>query len=263
MSPLSPLIVKLGGSVVAQLPASWWDDLAAVASRRQCIVVHGWSAPMRAAATGREPAMLMNQFGHRSRYTDESVLRDIRRVSQTLRAEIEGRLAARGVDVTGVEAAAAGLVSAEVRPQRWWIDGELRHFENLVGPVRRIDAKRVTDLLADRDVLVITPLATSTTHPLVNTDADRCAAEIAVAVAADHLVVVTDVAAVLVDEACLETVGRSALDGPFKGQITGGMRKKVVAALRALDGGVLSAAIGRATVSDLLGGLAGTRVVLG
>ena len=255
------LVIKVGGSVVGALAPAWWDDAAAVAATHKVIFVHGWSAPLRAlqAGTGRDPVMLVNQHGHRSRFTDARVLDDIRVTSATLRAYIQQQLAQRGVSAVSVDGAAAGLLVADVRLQRWWVGGRLEFLDNLVGPVRDVDTDRIHDLLRDADALVVTPLATSSAHPAVNTDADRAAAMISTAVAASGLVIVTDVPGVQVDGETVAELSHGDLPSLAR-VVTGGMKKKVNAALAALGGKTRLAVIGRALVSELLSGRAGTRV---
>lgn len=255
-------MVKVGGSVVGQLSDAWWDDAATIAATRPVVVVHGWSGPVAALQRehGREPVMLVSQTGHRSRRTDAVVLGDIRSASTAVRAGIERRLAGRGLRVRGVDAARARLLHAEVLPQRWWVDGALQHLENLVGPVRYVDAPAVTALLSDVDALIVTPLAASAEHPAVNTDADRAAARIATALAVHELVVVTDVAGILIDGAPLPKLCAADLPA-LRAHISGGMRKKVQATLAAVGAGVDVAVIGRAPISELLAGVSGTVVV--
>ncbi|MFG3578708.1 amino acid kinase family protein [Micromonospora chersina] len=256
-----PLVVKLGGSVVDRLSSAWWDDAAAVAADRPIVIVHGWSAPV-AALQGerrREPVMLLSQTGYRSRLTDAAVLDDIRTVSARVRDDIAAHLARRAVDARTVDASVARLIHARVIPQRWWVDGKLEHLDNLVGPVEHVDGAAVIALLAGVGALVVTPLATSAEHPTVNTDADRAAAHLATALGAAEMVFVTDVHGVLVDGATVRELSPSDLPG-LRGQLTGGMRKKVQAVTSALGRGLHGAAIGRAPISELLAGLAGTRV---
>jgi len=256
-----PLIVKLGGSVLDRLSAAWWDDAAAVAAERQLVIVHGWSVPV-AALRGerrREPVMLLSQTGHRSRLTDAAVLDDIRTVSARIRGDIASLLAPRAVSTRTVDASEARLIHAQVRRQRWWVDGRLEYLENLVGPVQHVDGAAVSALLAGVGALVVTPLAMSAEHPTVNTDADRAAAHLATALGVAELVFVTDVDGVLVDGVTVRELSASDVPG-LRGQLTGGMRKKVQAATSAVGRGLRGAVIGRASISELLAGLAGTRV---
>ncbi|GAA2340068.1 hypothetical protein GCM10010170_022690 [Dactylosporangium salmoneum] len=255
------MVAKVGGSVLEALPPPWWDDAAAVARGRGLVLVHGWSAPLRAAqlAAGRQPLVLTSQHGRRSRFTDAEVLGDIRRTSAGLTALAAREMSARGATVAMVDAAAARILTAEVRPQRWWVDGELRRLENLVGPVRAVDAVALARWRRAVDALVVTPLAVAPGHPAVNTDADRAAAWIATALGAPELVFVTDVPGVLIDGAVRRRLRAGEADAAA--EASGGMRKKLDAATAALGRGLTRAVIGRAPIGELLAGRAGTEVV--
>lgn len=293
-----PIVMKLGGSVLSQLAPAWWEDAATLARSARLILVHGWSRQLRDWQAGRNitPVFLTSQNGHRSRLTDESVIADIRAVAARLRELAAGELAGRGVPVRAVEAAQAGLLTAEVIPQRWWSGGQLRPLANLVGPVVAVDTALIGMLLPGPGALIVTPLATSASHPVVNVDGDRAAAAIAAATGAAALILVTDVPGVLAgqDRAVLpelrvadlgargrgspgrDSPGRGGLgsvglggggpggggagSGGLGGQVTGGMRKKVAAAARAAGDGIPLVAIGSAPASVLLAGQAGTRV---
>lgn len=254
-------VVKLGGSTVAVLPEQWWDDFAVLARQRQVIVVHGWSRPLLhwQAERGIRAEFRTNQNGHRSRVTDQSVIADIRHVAAEQRELMSRALTSRGVLVRGIVAAEAGLITAEVRRQRWWFNGELVAADNLVGQVRSTDSAAVAAVLADGAALLATPLAASPDHPYVNIDADHAAAALAGAAGARDLVMVTDVPGVLIDGSVVPVLHGSPAAGE-RAQITGGMSKKVRAATAALSAGVKRVVIGSGYVSDLLAGRAGTRV---
>ncbi|HVB45328.1 MAG TPA: hypothetical protein VNF47_21855 [Streptosporangiaceae bacterium] len=257
----SPLVIKIGGSVIRNLDADWWDDVAAASLRHQAVFVHGWSRPLRdlQQARGRQPVFLTDQHGHRSRLTDEEVLSEIVEVSGTLRALIRAQLARRGVRVLGLEAARDGLLRATVRPQRWWIDRRLQPMTNLVGPVRSVNAIALRSLLEQADALIVTPLAHAAQHPYVNVDGDRAAAKIAAELRASALVLVTDVDGVLVDGGPVRRLALASLPS-VRSQLDGGMRKKVAAAVAAVNDGVPLVAIGRAAVTALVAGRAGTQL---
>lgn len=255
------MVIKIGGSVIRDLDADWWDDVAAASLKHQAVFVHGWSRPLRdlERERGREPVFLTDQNGHRSRFTDSEVLGEIAEVSGTLRALICAQLARRGVRVVGLEAARDRLLQATVRPQRWWVDRRLQPLTNLVGPVQAVNAIALRSWLQQADALVVTPLAHAEQHPYVNVDGDRAAAKIAAELTAPALVLITDVDGVLIDGVPVRRLALASLPS-VRGELEGGMRKKVAAAVAAVKDGVPLAVIGRAAVSALVAGRAGTRL---
>jgi [amino group carrier protein]-L-2-aminoadipate 6-kinase len=257
----SPLVIKIGGSVIRDLDADWWDDVAAASLQHQAVFVHGWSRPLRdlQQARGRQPVFLTDQHGHRSRLTDAEVLSEIVEVSGTLRALIRAQLARRGVRALGLEAARDGLLRATVRPQRWWIDRRLQPMTNLVGPVQAVNAIALRSWLEQADALIVTPLAHTAQQPYVNVDGDRAAAKIAAELRAPALVLVTDVDGVLVDGVPVRRLALASLPS-VRSQLDRGMRKKVAAAAAAVNDGVPLVVIGRAAVTALVAGRAGTQL---
>lgn len=262
MTPGPLIVVKLGGSVVTGLTPSWWDDAAAVAARNQTVFVHGWSRSLEdwQRQRGVEPVFRTNQHGHVSRFTDHAVIEGIRSVASQLRELISLNLSARGISARCVDAADEGLIEALIKPQRWWVDGELRRLDNLVGTITRVDTAVLAGALGDGQVPVVTPLARSAGHRCANVDADRAAAAIAARAGAADLVMITDVPGVLVNGVPAPVLRAAELPG-LRGQFSGGMRKKVRAAAEAIGSGAGRAVIGCATLTELRAGQAGTRVV--
>jgi acetylglutamate kinase len=86
---------------------------------------------------------------------------------------------------------------------------------------------------------------------LLNVNGDETAAAVALAMAAERLVFLTDVEGVFdADRSVIERVPRevSLLDAPF---VSGGMKPKLRAVQAALTGGVASVSVGRTVFGDL------------
>lgn len=257
----APLVVKIGGSTLDGLTPAWWDDLAAHASRATLVCVHGWSHQLAAhqRAHGREPVFLTDQHGHRSRFTDRAVLEDIREVTHEIRSDIGDQLRRRGLCVAACSGDEGGLLRAEQRALRWWRDGRLVPLTNLVGAVREVSADVLRERLGRHDALVVSPLACDPRHGTVNSDGDRAAASIAVALGTERLVLVTDVDHVTAAGRPLDRMRRDRAQRLAR-EVGGGMRKKLRAAVEAIDGGVGHVHVGADRVSALMAG-AGTVIV--
>lgn len=253
------LVVKVGGSCLEELEPEWWDRLAELCGPTKLLMVHGWSRMVSAETPEGQPDFIVDKHGFRSRYTTDTVLEQIVRVSGELRSRIATVLRERGLKVGEADGAESSLLHAEVRQNMWWVGEELVPLTNLVGPVREVDRSRLDVLLAADDVVVVTPLAKTPDHPRVNTDADRAAAAIAGAGGAERLVLVMDAEAVLADGEAVRRTTRADLEQLAK-HATGGMTKKLRAVEEAFARGVGQVAIGRAPVPDLLAGEAGTLI---
>lgn len=265
--PPDLLVVKVGGSCLEGLEAGWWDRLAEFTRdgangdggdrRAKLVLVHGWSRMVSAATPDGQPDFIVDKHGFRSRYTTAAVLEEIERVATTLRERIANLLRERGLRTQAVSGADTRLLHAEVRQNMWWVGDELVPLTNLVGPVRDVDQARLDVLLAENDAIVVSPLAVTSEHPRVNTDADRAAAAIAGAGSASRLALVMDADAVLADGKPVREAVRADLRALAK-HAKGGMAKKLRAVEEAFAGGVREVAIGSAAVPELLAGRAGT-----
>ncbi|MGW0582478.1 amino acid kinase family protein, partial [Streptomyces sp. NPDC002920] len=192
-SGLAPLVVKLGGSCLEDLPGSWWDDLAGHGRGRPLVLVHGWSKPLRRlGARYTDPsAVLRDRYGNQSRWTTPEVIEDIKTVSADLGANVVGRLESLGL--TGRRLIGSdGLVFAGEGERWWWRGKELVELDNLVGPITHVDAEPLRKELRPGHAVLVTPLARNAAGREVNTDADRAAAALAAAAGATDLVLVTD-----------------------------------------------------------------------
>ncbi|SMD27525.1 amino acid kinase family protein [Kibdelosporangium aridum] len=257
-----PLVIKLGGSCVEDLDEPWWDDLAGVIKDRRVVLVHGWSGPLGRfhPRHGKPTAFLRDRYGNRSRWTTPQVIADIQLVCESVRTAITRKLADRGVHVESV-LGSDGLLLVGQGERLWWQDGRLVEIENLVGPVRSVDTSRlaVGDHSSPRATLV-TPLARDANGRTVNTDADRAAAALAGSLGATTLVLVTDVPNFFVDG---EPVGRLTAVRAIHhrdGKTTGGMRKKLRAAVEAIEGGTPKVVLGNGSVTSMLAGESGTLI---
>ncbi|MCX4658644.1 acetylglutamate kinase [Streptomyces uncialis] len=258
-----PTVVKLGGSVLDEVSAHWWDDLARHGRAHPLILVHGWSKPLkRLSPRYSEPsAVLRDRFGNQSRWTTPQVIEDIKTVSAALGRDVVARLAERGVTTERV-IGSDGLIEAAQGERWWWHRKQLVEIDNLVGPVARIDPARLKNL-APGHCLLVTPLALAPDGREVNTDADRAAAALAGATGAPDLTLVTDVTHLLVDGRPVHRITAEAAAAFRDNGATGGMRKKLRAAGEALDRGVGRVVIGSAPVSELLAERTGTVITPG
>ncbi len=108
-----------------------------------------------------------------------------------------------------------------------------------VGEIERVDPKLLETLLAGGFVPVLAPLSLGPAGQIYNVNADQAAAELAAAIGADALDLVSDVPGVEVDGAYLAEVTDSAVEGlQRQGAIHGGMVPKVRSGLLAARRGV-------------------------
>ena len=224
-------VIKVGGR--PQLDVSLPKALAAAhhSAPGSLVVVHGG---------GDEVSTLQRLFGV------EATFRGGRRVTSALdlaivRMALSGSankrlvsaLGAAGVPALGLSGEDATLLSATP------LDPEQYGF---VGVPAEVNVGLLRHLLAGGYVPVLSPVSASTDAALgatLNVNGDDAAAAIAVALEAEELLIVSDVAGVLIDGVSVAMLAPDDVRRLIEnGTAHGGMGAKLQAALAALDGGV-------------------------
>lgn len=220
-------VVKVGGRAQGdpRLPAA----LAAAGRADALCVVHGGGDEVSAMQRrlGLEPTFVGGR-----RVTSEADLDVVRMVlSGTINKRLVAQLLAHGVHAVGLSGEDALLFSARItRPAMGRVGGDVT-----------VNGSVVEHLLDGGFTPVISPMArdADAPHAGLNVNGDDAAAALAVALRADELVLVADVAGVL-DAGSLVPVLDAERARAFiaDGTAAGGMAAKLEAAAAALHGGV-------------------------
>lgn len=242
------VVVKVGGAAGNAL-APVLDDLA---GRRDWVLVHGGSDEVDrlGAALGRPSEYFTSPSGVVSRRSDAAHLDVVvLALAGRVQTAIVAELARRGVRAVGLSGVDDRLLGATRREgARAVLDGRTIHLtDDLSGSVRAVRAELLRLLLTAGIAPVVGPPAITDAGEVVNVDADRAAASIAVALGATDLLLLTNVPGLLrslTDPSSLvRNVPKSELDSVLP-LAAGRMRKKVLAARDALAGGVGRVVIG-------------------
>ncbi|BDG61310.1 acetylglutamate kinase [Caldinitratiruptor microaerophilus] len=236
------VVIKYGGAAMAAagLRDAVMQDVALMRFvGMNPVVVHGG---------GPEVSALMERLGMTPRFVDglrvtDAATMEIAQmvlVGKTNR-EIVGALVAQGAKAIGLSGHDGGLIRATRHLHRGR-DGELVDL-GFVGDVAAVDAQVIESLTASGFVPVIAPIGLGADGQPYNINADTVAAEVAAALRAEKLVLLTDVEGLRADPADPRSrVSRIAAedlrDWLAAGRIEGGMIPKVEACLRALEAGV-------------------------
>jgi len=240
-------VVKLGGEVVKDDHAL--DGVAAQVSLLhslgiRIVVVHG-GGPQATALSRRlgvEPVIVAGR-----RVTDDAALDVAKMVyAGTLNTDVLSALRAHQLQAVGLSGVDAELLTARRRPPVTVVDDAGRSAVvdyGHVGDIMQVDPRVLSTLMEARFVPVVASLAGDNDGNVYNVNADTVAETIAIALRAQKLIYLTGVPGVLrdpKDPASLVTfadpddlVGLMA-----SGALSGGMRPKVEACIRAATGGV-------------------------
>ncbi|MBR1396957.1 MAG: acetylglutamate kinase [Selenomonadaceae bacterium] len=158
-------------------------------------------------------------------------------------SEIVTLLNRRGVRAVGLSGKDAGLIQAEKKLATVYEDGEKTKVDvGYVGKSKKVDITIVNDLLKQNYVPVIAPIGVGDKGESYNINADYVAADIAGAIKAEKLLLLTDTEGVYKDfndkSTFISTLTTAQAREFIKdGIIVGGMIPKVEACLRAINGG--------------------------
>jgi len=252
------VVIKLGGSVMDDREAEkalLHDIVFLNYVGMKPIVVHGGGKEINAAM---DEAGLEPNFVQGLRYTDDRTLAIAEKV---LCGTINRRLV-EGLESFGCEAIGLNsLTSCVLFANRKYLSGEgCRRIDiGYVGQIEGVNAK-ILNLLCGADTIpVIAPIARDKTSGKLNCNADTAAGEVAAAVKAEKLVMVSDTHGIRENpddpDSFRPSMNRAEIqDFIQRGIIGKGMLPKVEACLRALDAGCSKAHIvdGRIAHSLLL-----------
>lgn len=175
------------------------------------------------------------------RVTDEDTMEVVEQELEKVNREIVRDIVALG----GSSLSLSGHDDHLIEVQRLLIDGEDIGY---VGDITQVNADVVQRLLTSDIIPVISPIGVGSDGFRYNVNADNSAAEIARALQAQKMVLLTDVRGILTDmknpESLISHATQSEIEAMIEsGVIAGGMIPKVRACLRALERGVQKAHI--------------------
>jgi acetylglutamate/LysW-gamma-L-alpha-aminoadipate kinase len=249
------LVVKLGGSAGID-PGPTLDDLAELVQGERVVFIHGANARMDEfeRKLGREPRQVQSSSGQVSRFTDVETMDTMLAIYTGLvNKRLVEALQARGVNAVGLSALDGGIARGRRKDT-------LRAIENgkpkilrgdYAGSIDEIDTT-LLDLLLDHDYLpVLTPPALSNNGEAINVDGDKLSLQVAIAMHADALVILSNTAGLLADLNDPTSLVREidvSKEASVSAAMTaagGRMKKKVQAGCDAVNAG-----IGRVVFAD-------------
>ncbi len=240
------IVIKYGGNAMTDegLKRAFAEDIVFL---RRCgvkpVVVHG-GGPQISSMLKRLD--IHSEFRGGLRVTTPEAMDVVRMVlvGQVGR-ELVGLINAHGPFAVGLSGEDGGLLTAERKGIE--LDGEEVDL-GLVGDVASVRPEAVLDLIQNGRIPVVATVAPDVDGLVHNVNADTAAAALAVALGAERLVVLTDVAGLYADwpnsDEVVTQITASELEAMLP-SLESGMLPKMEACLRAVEGGVP-----RATVID-------------
>lgn len=253
------IVIKLGGEIVGSpVGAAIAADIATLAAAgEQVVVVHGGGPQATALqkSLGLEPHIVGGR-----RITDAATL-DVMKMAVAGKVNVDlcGQLMAAGARPVGLHGASSGVVRGVKRPPRVVSGGGPDPIDfGLVGDITGFRRELIDLLTFAGFVPVLACLAADDTGQVLNVNADIVANQLASALGAAHLVLVTSTPGVLRDvkdpssrlRVLTVAQARAAI---ADGTVTGGMIPKLEESIAALADGRVGAIhiVGNVSVGDL------------
>ena len=238
------VVVKYGGNAMINdaLKEKVMQDVALMKyTGINVVIVHGG---------GPEITQFLKKVGKETsfvsglRVTDEETVEIAEMVlAGKINSEIVMLLNRRGVRAVGISGKDADLIHAEKKLATVYEQGEKTKVDiGYVGKTKKIDIRIVEDLISSGYVPVIAPIGVGDDGESYNINADYVAADIAGALKAEKLLLLTDTEGVYKNfedkKSFVSTLTATEARQWIKdGIISGGMIPKIEACLRALQGG--------------------------
>jgi acetylglutamate/LysW-gamma-L-alpha-aminoadipate kinase len=262
------LVVKLGGGAGLDIDAVV-RDLAGLEG--PWVLVHGGNAELNQLSRrlGHEPRFVTSPSGYTSRVTDPDTLGAIQMAYRgRINNDLVLRLQRLGVNAVGLSGVDGRLWMAERKPAIRVVEAGRKFLlrDDHTGKVVSVNTGLLRLLLENGYRPVLTLPALTAAGEAVNVDGDRAAAQVAAALGATDLVILSGVAGLLRDVAdpasLIPRILRSEL-GLGQSVALDRMKKKLLGASEALAGGVRRVVLGSANrASPVRDALAGVGTVI-
>ncbi|GIO33315.1 acetylglutamate kinase [Paenibacillus albilobatus] len=259
---LQSFVMKCGGSTLAALPDSFFEDLKQLqASGVQPVIVHGGGP---AISENLEKLGIETEFVNGLRRTTEAVLDVVEMVlAGSINKQIVRRIQQTGGQALGISGVDGGLIEAQ--------PVENSDTVGWVGDVTHVRSDMIQGITDMGYMPVIAPVGVDQSGQRYNINADTAAGAVASHLGTDRMIVVTDVPGIMKEldgvKQVLPVVTVQQIDDMIQsGEIYGGMIPKVKAAVSCIQGDVQEVVIVNGSeprvLSRVLQGEAiGTRIV--
>jgi [amino group carrier protein]-L-2-aminoadipate 6-kinase len=257
------LVIKIGGGAGVATSQIVREIAQCVAQGQRVVLLHGGSDLTNTLSEqlGHAIRMITSPSGMTSRYTDSETLRIFAMaVAGQINTELVAELQQHGVNALGLAGVDGRLLVARRKAVVRSVTPEGRVQilrDDYTGQIEQVNGELLQQLLASGYTPVIAPLALSHEGERLNVDGDRAAAAVAAALHADALVIMTNVPGLLANpqdpSTLIHNIPATALDD-YMTYAKGRMRKKLLGAQEALNGGVARVCIGSESLLATLNG---------
>ncbi len=223
------LVIKLGGSMLASLTDTFFDEIKKLkAEGAEIVIVHGGGPTINQALKERK----INTYTHNGiRVTNEDAISIVTgTLIGTVNPYLTGRLNRAGIPAVGLNGEDGTLIECT------YLDQDTYGY---VGHIESINIDLLEQLQKIDYIPVVACIGATIDGTALNINGDTVASEIALEWGADELLLVTDTPGVKFHEETVEELTPEQIDlWILSGDIYGGMIPKVRAAVECLESGI-------------------------
>jgi acetylglutamate/LysW-gamma-L-alpha-aminoadipate kinase len=237
------IVIKIGGDLLKETLDYVISDLIKLhAENKKIILCHAGADIITSVAEkmGKSQIFTQSTKGYKARYVDEET-RDIyiMVVAGLNNKRIVKEMIAKDLPAVGISGVDGGLIIAERFKKAMVILNDRRKLkDNYTGKPSKVNVELI-EILWDNDYIpVVATVAISEDNEIVGCDSDRISDAIAVATKADKLILLTDVDGVLDENNKLITHINNENSDAILENVTGGMKTKVITALKSASEGI-------------------------
>lgn len=234
------IVIKLGGSTLEGLSKAFFSNFKTLQDQGfEIIITHGGGPAINREL---EKQKVTSSVSNGIRITSEEA---ISIVQSTLIGNVNPKLVSElnqaGIKAVGLNGFDGLLLESE------FLDKETYGF---VGKIKKVNTELIDTLMTNNIVPVIACIGATIDGQGLNINGDTVASEVALAVKADSLLLVTDVSGIRIEDEYQKEVTPDMIDQWIEqGHIYGGMIPKVQGALQVLQAGIPSVQIVDANLS--------------
>ena len=237
------IVIKIGGDLLKENLNYVISDLVKIhADNKKIILCHAGADIVTTVAEkmGKPQIFTFSTKGYKARYVDEET-RDIYLmvVAGLINKHIVKEMIAKDLPAVGISGVDGSLVIAErFKKAMVTLNGKKKLKDNYTGKPVKLNVQLIETLWNKDYIPVIASVAISKDNEIVGCDSDRISNAIAVATKADKLILLTDVDGVLDKNNKLINHINSRSAESILENVTGGMKTKVIIALKSASEGI-------------------------
>jgi [amino group carrier protein]-L-2-aminoadipate 6-kinase len=240
------IVIKLGGTEGVDFGAICQNVSSYIQDGQKVIIVHGGSeqANLLGEQLNYPPRFVTSPSGFSSRYTDRRTLEifsmAVNGFNNTMLVEELRKLNVNALGLSGLDGGV--LVAKRKSSVRIVANGKQKILrDDFTGKINHVNTELLNSLLESGYVPVVAPMASSEVGEALNVDADRAAAEIAGAINAETLILLTAVPGLMKDfpdeSTLISDIKYSEIEQALD-YSKGRMKKKILGAKEAILKGV-------------------------